>query len=642
MILLILILAFQSLPIIGCPFLALGSKLKHTDCQRGNLVSLEWCASFALISVQYSPFWCASLDIRVDYPELLSKDNRWDKKTFKDKLPPSIHENPFYQRLGRHHVNIRTFSDSILFLAGLKRSWEHGQQWPVIFVGRKDFRNFMYTEDDEDLSFLLREPSLGFRTCYTLYVLINNEPLLLEAEPLNATNPEQLFENTVDSRGSLVREGMLVIGTGSVVGRMKDRKVRLKGSTKPTMKRLSDVPEQQNGTSCHLMISNITPPAWRGHFDNQIKGECDMLKEMKKARDKECEELKAKCEAAMANFDNNPVVNVLRQKIKSLSGEVKEQKASLDRMLEVVESTLRHEIDVVKYDRVKVFMKVVPYVAMEFVHSDEMDMLVGKLVSSVVFYGRCAAFEEVANMKEPFDLAKVKGYRPSYKKEHTKASNDLVTATFPFLSKVVADPSVSAKALLSKMPYILAAVEYSWHSCEEPMQRSHGVKKDFLYKLPLINMYWGALIMTFLASFRSSGSRPLNRPASNASYSASLFVVSNSNLKAYVYSFPSGLISIKPALEPSELEASSVYSFYMTADFASLFVALDFLVSIFLSSAGGISARKLANIWPLTELRPLNSMSCSPSLMAHLAIHPDFSGLARICLMGLSVNIQMG
>ncbi|GJR09767.1 hypothetical protein Tco_0792419 [Tanacetum coccineum] len=289
-----------------------------------------------------------------DYPELLSKDNRWDKKTFKDKLPPSIHENPFYQRLGRHHVNIRTFSDSILFLAGLKRSWEHGQQWPVIFVGRKDFRNFMYTEDDEDLSFLLREPSLGFRTG-SLSTLTNNEPLLLEAEPLNATNPEQLFENTVDSRGSLVREGMLVIGTGSVVGRMKDRKVRLKGSTKPTMKRnlvqagsssryacqrsslkkvksslfltiydyeegLSDVPEQQNGTSCHLMISNITPPAWRGHFDNQIKGECDMLKEMKKARDKECEELKAKCEAAMANFDNNPVVNVLRQKIKSLSG----------------------------------------------------------------------------------------------------------------------------------------------------------------------------------------------------------------------------------------------------------------------------------------------------------------------------------
>ncbi|GKG00339.1 hypothetical protein Tco_0302029, partial [Tanacetum coccineum] len=58
-------------------------------------------------------------------------------------------------------------------------------------------------------------------------------------------------------------------------------------------------------------------------------------------------------------------------------------------------------------------------------------MLMGKHVSSAVFYERCAAFEEVADMKEPFDLVKVKGYRPSYKKEHIKSRNDLATATFP-------------------------------------------------------------------------------------------------------------------------------------------------------------------------------------------------------------------
>ncbi|GJT88348.1 hypothetical protein Tco_1070065 [Tanacetum coccineum] len=85
-------------------------------------------------------------------------------------------------------------------------------------------------------------------------------------------------------------------------------------------------------------------------------------------------------------------------------------------------------------------------------NSDEMAMLVGKLVSASIFYRRCVAFEEVADMKESFDLVKVKGYRPSYKKAHTKADNDLATATFPFLSEVVADPSVSVKALLSKKP----------------------------------------------------------------------------------------------------------------------------------------------------------------------------------------------
>ncbi|GJY48025.1 hypothetical protein Tco_0437981 [Tanacetum coccineum] len=66
---------------------------------------------------------------------------------------------------------------------------------------------------------------------------------------------------------------------------------------------------------------------------DQMKGECDVLKEREKSRDKECEDLMAKCEAIMADFDNNPSMNVFRQKIKSLSDEVKEHKASLERML---------------------------------------------------------------------------------------------------------------------------------------------------------------------------------------------------------------------------------------------------------------------------------------------------------------------
>ncbi|GJR87372.1 hypothetical protein Tco_0211383, partial [Tanacetum coccineum] len=53
-------------------------------------------------------------------------------------------------------------------------------------------------------------------------------------------------------------------------------------------------------------------------------------------------------------------------------------------------------------------------------------------------------------------------------------------------------------------------------------------------------------------------SRVIRNPASNASYSALLFVVSNLKRREYVYSFPSGLININPAPEPLELEAPSV------------------------------------------------------------------------------------
>ncbi|GKC64691.1 hypothetical protein Tco_1097289 [Tanacetum coccineum] len=87
-----------------------------------------------------------------------------DSKSFKDKLPPNIEENPYFYRLGRYPTSVRVIDDPILFLAGLKPSWEFGQQRPAIIVGGKEmtFRNFIYTEDDDDLAFLPKEPSPGF------------------------------------------------------------------------------------------------------------------------------------------------------------------------------------------------------------------------------------------------------------------------------------------------------------------------------------------------------------------------------------------------------------------------------------------------------------------------------------------------
>ncbi|GKF43033.1 hypothetical protein Tco_0126375, partial [Tanacetum coccineum] len=195
--------------------------------------------------------------------------------------------------------------------------------------------------------------------------------------------------------------------------------------------------------------------------------------------EEECEGLRVKCEAIMTEFEEKPAVVALWEKIYALSTEVKEHKLNLDRMmlesqkwagyqqslltleskvtsleaekarLEAVKVTLRKEVEELKQDRREVVSKVVPYAAMKLVYSDDMGSLVGKLVSSAIVYGRCRAFEQVADMKEPFDLSKVKGYRSSYKKDHTHASNDLATATFPWLDEFVADPSTPIEALLS-------------------------------------------------------------------------------------------------------------------------------------------------------------------------------------------------
>ncbi|GJR68256.1 hypothetical protein Tco_0649133 [Tanacetum coccineum] len=182
----------------------------------------------------------------------------------------------------------------------------------------------------------------------------------------------------------------------------------------------------------------------------------------------------------MSDFEKNLTVIALREKISTLSTEVIEHKANLDMMmlesqkwasyqaslstlesqitsleaekarLEAIKVSLRMEVDDVKRDRMEVVSKFVPYAAMELIYSDDLGSLVGRLVSSAIFYGRCKAFEQVAGMKEPFDLSKVKGYHPSYKKEHNQAGNDLATATFPWLLEFVADPSAPVEVLLSK------------------------------------------------------------------------------------------------------------------------------------------------------------------------------------------------
>ncbi|GKC00111.1 hypothetical protein Tco_0986247 [Tanacetum coccineum] len=66
--------------------------------------------------------------IPAKYLQLLSEQNKLDLKSFKDKLPPNIEENPMFQRLSRYPTSVRVFPDPILFLASLKPSWEHGQQ----------------------------------------------------------------------------------------------------------------------------------------------------------------------------------------------------------------------------------------------------------------------------------------------------------------------------------------------------------------------------------------------------------------------------------------------------------------------------------------------------------------------------------
>ncbi|GKC93569.1 hypothetical protein Tco_1159011, partial [Tanacetum coccineum] len=300
-----------------------------------------------------------------------------------------IEQNPMFQRLGRYPTSVHVFHDLVLFLAGLHSSWEHGQQQIAILVVGKAiyppnffprlsfwliydlpfllaemvFRNFVHAKDEEDLSFLPKEPSPGFGTG-SPSVSVNIEPIRADEEPIL-----QPAEVTTDS-GWIPKTELFVVYPRSVAARIKDRKCKTRGgSSRPPMKRklafgssnshathaktstskydvpfltisdadkgkllsfeflsivfialevhpvfalflgLSNVPDLKDATARHLKISAITPQAWKNHLGNRM--------------DVELLDLHDRCYARQAVIDN--VVNrrsrELLEVIQKLRGE---------------------------------------------------------------------------------------------------------------------------------------------------------------------------------------------------------------------------------------------------------------------------------------------------------------------------------
>nr|GEX03490.1 hypothetical protein [Tanacetum cinerariifolium] len=338
-----------------------------------------------------------------EYHVILPKFNQTIFMLLLDKLPPNIEQNPMFQHLSRYPASVRVFPDPVLFMVSNDlRSW-------------RAERNFIYTKDDEELTFLPKEPSLRFGPA----ARIKDRKYKTRGGPSRPPVKRKLAYGSSTSHA-----------TRTKTSSSKDDASFL--TVFDDDEGLPDVIKFKDANACHLKISAIIPPAWKNHLDNHI--DLDLL-----------------------DLHDQPCYGSPPEKISALSTQAKEHKLSLDRMmlesqkwtgyqqilltlelkvttletkkarLEALEVSIQKEVEELKQDRRELVSKVVPYVAMELVYSDDMRSLVGKLVSFAIMYGRCRAVEQVASMKEPFDLLKVKGYRSSYKKDRTQASNDLAT-----------------------------------------------------------------------------------------------------------------------------------------------------------------------------------------------------------------------
>ncbi|GKC18278.1 hypothetical protein Tco_1020428, partial [Tanacetum coccineum] len=153
-------------------------------------------------------------------------------------------------------------------------------------------------------------------------------------------------------------------------------------------------------------------------------------------------ELERKCNDDLLDLNKNPLVADMPTEIETLQGRVDGFHSEYTRL----------EMDALKQDKASVVAKVVPDATTKLIRSDEMGMLVAKLVKASIIYGRCAAFEEVTKLKEPFVMEKIAGYHPFSKQEYDQAGDDLANASYPFLFKYVNDPYAYLEQLLSKKP----------------------------------------------------------------------------------------------------------------------------------------------------------------------------------------------
>ncbi|GJU30914.1 hypothetical protein Tco_1174503 [Tanacetum coccineum] len=256
------------------------------------------------------------------------------------------------------------------------------------------------------------------------------------------------------------------------------------------------------------------------------------------SKDKAYAELERKCNEALLDLDKSPLVLDMRFEIETLQG-----------------------------------------------HVDGLHSEYSKLVLEE---NKCTAFEEVASLKEPFILEKMSGYHPYAsvekflsKKPQSLRSNPTSSHSKPSSLKV-SSPALVSLVWMSESGKLRTFGSVPSHdyalranntlimllACTRPTHHSHGDKYDLRYSLSSIILYMGALIRSFLAFCVSLGS------------------------------IPNWLTNISPAPEPSELEAPSVNNFHVFSGSGSFsFGFFDFNYSVF---CGGVSAKKSANICPLT------------------------------------------
>ncbi|GKB39475.1 hypothetical protein Tco_0884417 [Tanacetum coccineum] len=307
---------------------------------------------------------------------------------------------------------------------GLKTSWEYIPKRPVIYHHGEgtemDFRSFMIQGVDGEFNFL---PEGGFKDNQGSFSTksVNNETPILDAEPISAVLPANVVDNIIDSSNTSYDDELPPVHppTSSIPKASKvtgDASTPLDVDSDPDIHEFPSAKELKDATDYHWVVAHVTPPSWKQHLrdisidqlcdihdraymrhavlDNilniktrelisallKARASCDAIREREVKRDNAYAEIEKKCNEALQDLDKNPLVFDMRSEIKTLQVQVNGLHNEYGRLL---------EIDRLRQDRAAVVSKVIPNAKMKLVHSDEMGVLVARLVRAAIVHGRC-------------------------------------------------------------------------------------------------------------------------------------------------------------------------------------------------------------------------------------------------------------
>ncbi|GKA53968.1 hypothetical protein Tco_0752917, partial [Tanacetum coccineum] len=182
-----------------------------------------------------------------------------------------------------------------------------GGDWLTLSKREIAFRNFVVAGNDKDISFITKNPNEGSFVVGSPSAYVNNNDVDVPLKgKVVASETLKVFDDEEDIHGF------------------------------PNTKELS------NALDCHILVEQVTYPSWTGFLNNMsLEKLCD-LHEKSYTRQammdnyyngRVHEELKVKCDSVLVDLENNHLVHDLRDKIKSLEGQLEVHKSEYGRLL---------------------------------------------------------------------------------------------------------------------------------------------------------------------------------------------------------------------------------------------------------------------------------------------------------------------